>query len=64
MLIATVIRTLIQRGDYKELRDYHDLMRIACAHSLRNDNPDHFNILRGCLLYAEKYGKYLFLPTC
>lgn len=63
VMLATVIKTLIERGNYVELRDMHDIIRIAGAHTtVRQDDVDHYHILCCCLNYAQKFGRYPSFP--
>jgi hypothetical protein len=63
MDLTGFIQTLIQRGDYAELRGHHNLMRIAGSHMLRHQDPDIHHVLCCALDYAEKYGKYPSFPA-
>jgi hypothetical protein len=58
MILPRLIRTLVERGDVSTLRQHHDLMRIAGAHTLREEDSGYYGALRCALTFAEKYGKY------
>lgn len=57
---ATLIHTLITRGDYQELRGAHQTLRDAViyATTYRDESDNDRELVRCILDYGQRYGKY------